>query len=99
MQCQHSLPVNAWHSPQAWCTHVSAARRLQHTARPGRRRLTCRAESKEYYDYKDMPPLPMTVKRISIPKLDYTVVDKDTENLRMASLAIFYDICKDSQYQ
>ena len=59
----------------------------------------CRAESKEYYDYKDMPPLPLTVKRIWIPKLGYTVVDKQCEETRMASLAIFYDIYKDDQYR
>lgn len=58
----------------------------------------CRAESKEYYDYKDMPPLPLTVSRIHIPSLGYTVVDKSCEDKRMASLAIFYDIYKDDQY-
>lgn len=62
------------------------------------RRVVCRAESKEYYDYKDMPPLPLTVSRIHIPKLGYTVVDKSNEEKRMASLAIFYDIYKDDQY-
>ena len=31
------------------------------------------AESREYYDYKDMPPLPLTVTRITIPSLGYTV--------------------------
>lgn len=40
------------------------------------------AESKEYYDYKDMPPLPLTVSRIHIPKLGYTVVDKSSEEMR-----------------
>lgn len=57
------------------------------------------AEKKEYYDYKDMPPLPLTVTRIHIPKLDYTVVSKQNEEMRMASLAIFYDIYKDDQYK
>jgi len=42
-----------------------------------------RAEKKEYYDYKDMPPLPMTISKISIPELGYTVVDKNTETLRL----------------
>jgi hypothetical protein len=60
--------------------------------------VRCRAERKEYYDYKDMPPLPVTVTRIHIPELGYTVVDKGSEAMRMASLAIFYDIHKDEQY-
>eukprot|EP00877_Chromochloris_zofingiensis_P009097 jgi/Chrzof1/4440/Cz14g13080.t1 len=68
-------------------------------ARRSRANLVCRCEKKEYYDYKDMPPLPLTVSRIYIPDLDYTVVDKTTEEQRMASLAIFYDIHKDDQYQ
>lgn len=46
-----------------------------------------------------MPPLPLTVTRIHIPKLDYTVVSKQNEEMRMASLAIFYDIYKDDQYK
>lgn len=68
--------------------------------RPQRRAsgATCRAERKEYYDFKDMPPLPLGVKRIYIPDLDYTVVDKATEEQRLASLAIFSDIFKDDQY-
>jgi hypothetical protein len=45
-----------------------------------------------------MPPLPMTVKRIYLPQLEYTVVDKSTEDTRAASLAIFMDIYSDSQY-
>lgn len=61
--------------------------------------MRCVCERKEYYDYKDMPPLPLTVSRIYIPKMDYTVVDKSNEELRMASLAIFYDIYKDDQYR
>jgi hypothetical protein len=60
--------------------------------------VACRAERREYYDFKDMPPLPLTVSRIYIPKLDYTVVEKANEQQRMASLAIFYDIYKDDQY-
>ncbi|GFH26731.1 uncharacterized protein HaLaN_24927 [Haematococcus lacustris] len=46
----------------------------------------------------DMPPLPLVVKRIHIPQLQHTVVDKESEEMRMASLAIFYDIYKDEQY-
>ncbi|KAG2425454.1 hypothetical protein HXX76_013664 [Chlamydomonas incerta] len=46
-----------------------------------------------------MPPLPLTVTRIYIPKLDYTVVSKQNEEMRLASLAIFYDIYKDEQYK
>lgn len=61
--------------------------------------VSCRAENKEYYDYKDMPPLPLTVSKIYIPKLGYTVVEKANEPQRMASLAIFYDIYKDDQYK
>ncbi len=53
----------------------------------------------QYYDYKDMPPLPLTVSKIYIPELNYTVVEKSNEPLRMASLAIFYDIYKDDQYK
>jgi len=60
--------------------------------------VQCRAERREYYDFKDMPPLPLTVSRIYVPQLDYTVVDKSNEQQRMASLAIFYDIYKDDQY-
>jgi len=76
-------------------TPASAAR----AAGRGRsRRLAVRAERKEYYDFKDMPPLPLGVKRIYIPELDYTVVDKATEEQRLASLAIFHDIRADEQY-
>lgn len=46
-----------------------------------------------------MPPLPLTVSRIHIPSLSYTVVDQATQQQRQASLAIFYDIYKDDQYQ
>lgn len=35
-----------------------------------------RAEKKEYYNYKDMPPLPLTVIKIHIPELGLTVVDE-----------------------
>lgn len=61
--------------------------------------VLCRAERREYYDFKDMPPLPLTVSRIHIPSLSYTVVDQATQQQRQASLAIFYDIYKDDQYQ
>ncbi|PNW83735.1 hypothetical protein CHLRE_05g241100v5 [Chlamydomonas reinhardtii] len=73
------------------------ARRAQHASRQPC--VAVRAEKKEYYDYKDMPPLPLTVTRIHIPKLDYTVVSKQNEEMRLASLAIFYDIYKDEQYK
>lgn len=56
------------------------------------------AERKEYYDFKDMPPLPLGVKRIHVPSLGFTVVDKSLEERRMASLAIYYDIWGDAQY-
>lgn len=66
---------------------------------PQRRlRLAVAAERREYYDFKDMPPLPLTVSRISVPALDYTVVDRESMPTRQASLAIFYDIYKDDQY-
>ena len=61
--------------------------------------MQCRAERKEFYDLKDMPPLPFQLKRITIPSLDgYVVVDKELEPTRRASMAIFSDICSDSQY-
>lgn len=63
------------------------------------RAVHCRAERREYYDFKDMPPLPLTVSRIYIPSLGYTVVDRVSQQQRQASLAIFYDIYKDDQYQ
>ncbi|GFR51613.1 hypothetical protein Agub_g14039 [Astrephomene gubernaculifera] len=79
---------------------ASRHRRQGCLARHGRQiSVAVRAEKKEYYDYKDMPPLPLTVSRIYIPKLDYTVVSKQNEGMRMASLAIFYDIYKDEQYK
>eukprot|EP00878_Enallax_costatus_P023081 GHUV01024540.1.p1 GENE.GHUV01024540.1~~GHUV01024540.1.p1 ORF type:complete len:150 (-),score=14.61 GHUV01024540.1:183-632(-) len=62
------------------------------------RAVACRAERREYYDFKDMPPLPLTVSRIYIPKLDYIVVDKSNQQQRTASMAVFYDIYKDDQY-
>jgi hypothetical protein len=82
---------------------ASAARVASTTAssRPPRRRRAVAvraAERREYYDYKDMPPLPLTVSRITVPELGYTVVDKASEAQRSASLAIFYDIWKDDQY-
>ncbi|MEW5302128.1 MAG: hypothetical protein WDW36_004938 [Sanguina aurantia] len=46
-----------------------------------------------------MPPLPLSVTRIRIPELGHIVFDKSTETLRLASLAIFYDISKDDQYK
>ncbi|KIZ05402.1 hypothetical protein MNEG_2553 [Monoraphidium neglectum] len=45
-----------------------------------------------------MPPLPVSVKRIYVPSLDYVIVDKASEERRLASLAIFYDIFSDEQY-
>lgn len=42
--------------------------------------------------------MPLTVSRIHIPALGYTVVDTSTQQQRQASLAIFYDIYKDDQY-
>ncbi|PNH10140.1 hypothetical protein TSOC_003150 [Tetrabaena socialis] len=89
------------------CHARSACAAQQQSRRPNacsapRQRHPCvrvRAEKKEYYDYKDMPPLPLTVTRIHIPKLDYTVVSKQNEEMRLASLAIFYDIYKDEQYK
>lgn len=68
---------------------------------PGSRQSAVRvhAEKKEYYDYKDMPPLPhVPISRIHVPEIGYTVVDQATESLRTASLAIFYDIFQDDQY-
>ncbi|GIL49184.1 hypothetical protein Vafri_5653 [Volvox africanus] len=75
------------------CSEGRAAHRTRRHA------VTILAEKKEYYDFKDMPPLPLTVSRIYVPKLDYTVVSKQNEGMRMASLAIFYDIYKDEQYK
>jgi hypothetical protein len=69
------------------------------TRRIGRRRaVSCCAEKREYYDYKDMPPLPLNVARITVPELGYTVVDKQCEFRRLASLAIFADLGADDQY-
>ncbi|KAI8467722.1 MAG: hypothetical protein J3K34DRAFT_429708 [Monoraphidium minutum] len=45
-----------------------------------------------------MPPLPLGVKRIYVPDLDYVIYDKATEELRLASLAVFSDIHGDEQY-
>ena len=59
----------------------------------------CVLERKEYYDHRDMPPLPLAVKGIYVPQLGITVVDKSTEEMRLASLAIFNDIHKDNQYR
>jgi hypothetical protein len=88
---------------QASCSYSPPQRGAWRPA-PGRRAasrrpaLACRAERKEFYDYKDMPPVPLTVTRIYVPEMDHLVVDKGCEERRMASLAIFYDIYKDSQY-
>lgn len=83
--------------PSATCHAQQRPHRLA-APRLGRSRLRCTCEKKEYYDYKDMPPLPLTVSRIYIPKMDYVVVDKACEPQRMASLAIFHDIGNDDQY-
>lgn len=56
------------------------------------------AERKEYYDFKDMPPLPLGVSKIYVPDLDHVIYDKACEESRLASLAIFYDIYGDDQY-
>lgn len=77
---------------------TSSQRRAVSCSAVRRSGLNCTCEKKEYYDYKDMPPLPLTVSRIHIPKLSYTVVDKASEEMRLASLAIFYDVYKDDQY-
>jgi hypothetical protein len=74
----------------------SASRRHGRGVRGGA--VSCRAERREYYDFKDMPPLPLTVSRIHVPTLDYVVVDRASQAQRQASLAIFFDIYKDDQY-
>eukprot|EP00195_Chlamydomonas_chlamydogama_P012439 CAMPEP_0202911274 /NCGR_PEP_ID=MMETSP1392-20130828/54491_2 /ASSEMBLY_ACC=CAM_ASM_000868 /TAXON_ID=225041 /ORGANISM="Chlamydomonas chlamydogama, Strain SAG 11-48b" /LENGTH=152 /DNA_ID= /DNA_START= /DNA_END= /DNA_ORIENTATION= len=89
-------------APQGCTAKYGKQQQVRHLAassRPSRRGVAVRAEKREYYDYKDMPPLPLTVTRIYIPELDHVVVDKSTETNRMASLAIFYDIHKDDQYR
>ncbi len=57
---------------------TGAGRQRHSLALRASRRLVVRAvaESKEYYDYKDMPPMPLTVARISIPELGHTVSHK-----------------------
>mmetsp|Transcript_5304 Transcript_5304/g.9178 ORF Transcript_5304/g.9178 Transcript_5304/m.9178 type:complete len:157 (-) Transcript_5304:324-794(-) len=99
MQCSQ-LHGNGWlRSQKAGQTTSSCSAQANLCGRlRSRASLVVRAERKEYYDYKDMPPLPLTVARIHIPKLGYTVVDKGSEETRMASLAIFYDLFKDDQY-
>jgi hypothetical protein len=82
---------------------AAAARRTMRPAwnggKKGRARcMRAAAERREYYDFQDMPPLPVTVRRISVPSLGLTLVDKSTEEARMASLAILYDIAGDDQY-
>ena len=71
-----------------------------HQASPRQRQpmQLCRAERKEFYDLKDMPPLPFQLRRITIPSINHVVVDKSLEPMRRASLAIFSDICSDAQY-
>lgn len=60
--------------------------------------IVAAAERREYYDFKDMPPLPLTVNRITVPSLGHVVVDSSCREQRRASMAIFYDIYKDDQY-
>jgi hypothetical protein len=55
-------------------------------------------ERKEYYDPREMPPLPLTVSRISVPELEHVVVDPATESQRLASLAVFTEMWRDEQY-
>lgn len=55
-------------------------------------------ERKEYYDPREMPPLPLTVARITLPSLDHVVVDPSTEATRLASLAVFTEMWRDEQY-
>jgi hypothetical protein len=81
--------------PQRWRRQFAGRTR---TAPRRAHAVACRAERKEYYDFKDMPPLPVSVKRIYVPSLDYVIVDKASEERRLASLAIFYDIFSDEQY-
>lgn len=88
----------ATHYYSAAMLHAARAAPVR-PARSRRAALRCRCEKKEYYDYKDMPPLPVTVQRIHVPKLGYTVVDKSNEATRQASLAIFWDVYKDEQYK
>lgn len=90
--------VQSSHTQHAACSRPVAAAPAQQRRLSRTRAVACRAERREYYDFKDMPPLPLTVSRIYVPKLDYTVVDKSNQQQRMASLAIFYDIYKDDQY-
>ncbi len=107
MQCRSraSSSLNSSASSSSLCTLSQQWRRAAIRPSLGGRgasrhsSISVVAEKKEYYDYKDMPPLPLTVTRIHIPKLDYTVVSKQNEEMRMASLAIFYDIYKDDQYK
>ena len=56
-------------------------------------------ERKEYYDPREMPPLPLTVSRITLPALDHVVVDPSTEARRLASLAVFTEMWRDAQYK
>jgi hypothetical protein len=56
-------------------------------------------ERKEYYDPREMPPLPLTVARIAVPELDHVVVDPSSEATRLASLAVWTEMWRrDEQY-
>lgn len=55
-------------------------------------------ERKEYYDPREMPPLPLTVARITLPELGHVVVGPSTEATRLASLAVFTEMWRDEQY-
>ncbi|KAF8065788.1 hypothetical protein HT031_002848 [Scenedesmus sp. PABB004] len=103
-----SLPAPAPWGGGAWCLRRGGARGGSSSggsggSSAGPRRvagaaLVARAERREYYDAKDMPPLPLTVSRIAVPTLGHTVVDEASKATRAASLAIFYDIWQDAQY-
>jgi hypothetical protein len=55
-------------------------------------------ERKEYYDAREMPPLPLTVARIAVPELGVVVVDASTEQTRPASLAIFTEMWRSDDH-
>lgn len=97
-QLSTTRPSAAMHRKQALQRRPAHTHRSSAAAAGRSLRLSVVAERKEYYDYKDMPPLPLTVKSITIPKMEYVVVDKASEPMRLASLAIFYDIGQDEQY-
>lgn len=85
----HLISHARQHSHGGWFRQASPQRRPA---------MQCRAERKEFYDLKDMPPLPFQLRRITIPAIGHVVVDKSLEPMRRASLAIFSDICSDAQY-